>query len=220
MEDASTVKAGDWFQLKRRETAAYQALRGSMAACKLEPVKVKTPTMNLNPSPALLGQVASLHLHPPFAGEPMEKVEMIEVISGKGILGEPRYFSRRNRLNGQLSPRQISLIERGQIAQHASALGLEKIAPGAVRANIETTGASLISLLGHQIQIGEAVLHLYEPRKPCEKMNAICAGLRSLMESNKQGVLAEVIQSGRIRVGDRISVAEKNCPSDAIFRAA
>ena len=80
-----------------------------------------------------------------------------------------------------------------------------------MRANIETTGVSLISLLGQHIQIGEAILHLYEARKPCEKMNAICAGLRSLMEPNKQGVLAQVIRSGRIRVGDGISIAETNC---------
>ena len=176
--------------------------------------------MNLNPSPALLGQVASLHLHPPSPGEPMQKVETIEVISGKGILGESRYFARRKRLSGEFSRRQISLIEREQIAGHASALGLEIIAPGAVRANIETTGASLISLLGQHIQIGEAILHFYEPRKPCEKMNAICAGLRSLMESNNQGVLAQVFRSGRIRVGDGISIAETNSSvADSVFEA-
>jgi MOSC domain-containing protein YiiM len=97
---------------------------------------------------------------------------------------------------------------------------LERIAPGAVRANIETTGASLISLLGQHIQIGEAILHFYEARKPCEKMNAICAGLRSLMELNNQGVLAQVIRSGRIRVGDGISIAETNCSvADPVSKA-
>src|SRR5256885_7561570 len=51
---------------------------------------------------------------------------------------EPRYFGRVSRNSGKPSRRQLSLIEREQIAEHAAPLGLETIAPGAVRANIET----------------------------------------------------------------------------------
>jgi MOSC domain-containing protein YiiM len=56
------------------------------------------------------------------------------------------------------------------------------------------------------VVIGGAVLHFYEPRTPCEKMDAICVGLRELMEPKRQGVMAEVVQSGRISVGDRVEV--------------
>jgi MOSC domain-containing protein YiiM len=51
------------------------------------------------------------------------------------------------------------------------------------------------------------VLRLYEPRTPCEKMDAICPGLRHLMENGRLGVLAEVVLPGRILVGDAIRVA-------------
>jgi MOSC domain-containing protein YiiM len=98
------------------------------------------------------------------------------------------------------------LIEREQIAGHAAKLGLPSIPPGAVRANIETLGVSLVALVGKKIQIGDAVLLLYEPRKPCAKMDVICQGLRALMMDNHQGVLAEVVEPGRIRVGDPVSV--------------
>jgi hypothetical protein len=37
-------------------------------------------------------------------------------------------------------------------------------------------------------------------------MDAICQGLRERMMNSRQGVLAEVRRSGRIRVGDRICV--------------
>ena len=160
--------------------------------------------MNNAPSPARSGHIASLHLHPPVPGAPLQSVEAIEVITGKGIAGEPRYFERLSRSTGQPSRRQVSLFEREQIAEHAAALGLQSIAPGRARANIETLGIYLVGLVGRQIQIGEARLLLYEPRKPCEKMEAICAGLRALMENDRQGVLAEVVRSGRIQVGDPI----------------
>ena len=154
--------------------------------------------------PAPAGRVASLHLHPSEPGAALQSVESIEVVAAKGILGEPRYFGRKSRETGQPSRRQVTLIEREQIAEHASALGLQSISPGAVRANIETLGIRLISLIGREIEIGEAVLLLYAPRDPCAKMDAICRGLRELMLNNRQGVLAEVVRSGKIRVGDSI----------------
>ena len=162
--------------------------------------------MNMPDSTAPPGRVASLHLHPVEPGATLKAVESIEVIAGKGILENPRYFGRVNQSTGKPSRRQVSLIEREQIAAHAATVGLETIAPGLVRANIETEGVNLISFVGRDIQIGEAILHLYEPREPCAKMDAICQGLRERMKENRQGVLAEVVQSGRIQAGDAIQV--------------
>lgn len=136
----------------------------------------------------------------------MQSVQQVEVIESKGILGEPRYFGKLSRSTGQPSKRQVTLIEREQIAEHAATLGLKSIPPGAVRSNIETSGIDLVSLIGKEIQIGEAILLLYAPRDPCEKMDAICQGLRELMMNNRQGVLSQVIRSGKIRVGDSIQV--------------
>src|SRR5438552_701198 len=106
------------------------------------------------PSPALPARVASLHLHPQQPGAPLQTVQEIEVVESKGILGEPRYFGRLSREDGQPNSRQITLIEREQIAEHATALGLEAIAAGAVRSNIETLGLDLIALIGREIEIG------------------------------------------------------------------
>jgi len=161
-----------------------------------------------SPNPAdQTARVASLHLHPPTPGTPLTSVEAIEVVEQKGIAGEPRYFGRvRN--DGSPSLRQVTLIEREQMAEHAAALGLQTIPPGAVRANIETTGIELVPLSGKQVEIGETVLLIGAPRDPCEKMDAVCRGLRERMMNNRQGVLAQVLRSGRIRVGDPIRVKE------------
>src|SRR5439155_7043370 len=91
------------------------------------------------------GRVASLHLHPREPGEPLSSVQAVEVVQGKGVLDNPRYFGRTSKSTGQPSRRQVSLIERQQIAEHAATLGLKSIPPGAVRSNIETSGIDLVS---------------------------------------------------------------------------
>jgi len=161
----------------------------------------------MNPSSvqSVGSRVASLHLHPAEPGAPLQSVEEIELVEAKGILGEPRYFGRVSRDNGKPRRRQVTLIEREQIAEHAATLGLPSIPPGAVRSNIETLGINLIALVGREIEIGEAVLLLYAPRDPCAKMDAVCQGLRELMTNQRQGVVAEVLRSGRVRVGDAIA---------------
>jgi MOSC domain-containing protein YiiM len=136
----------------------------------------------------------------------MLSVNALTLDVGLGVREDPRYFGRRGS-SGQPSRRQVSLIEREQIAEHAAALGLENLPPGAVRSNIETEGVDLQSLLGQRVRIGEALLQFVEPRHPCAKMDALCQGLRALMENNRQGVLAVVVQSGTIRVGDEIRLA-------------
>jgi MOSC domain-containing protein YiiM len=127
------------------------------------------------------------------------------VVADKGIEGNPRYFGRVSR-NGKPSKRQVTLIERAWIEEHSRKLGVESFPPGAVRSNIETEGINLIELIGKNVRIGSAVLYFYEPRLPCSKMDAICTGLRALMENGKQGVLAHVVSSGAIAVGDSIEL--------------
>ena len=151
--------------------------------------------------------MASLHLHPQEGGAPLTAVRSIELVEGKGIQGNPRYFGRASQSTGKPSRRQVTLIEREQIAEHAATLALQTIPPGAVRSNIETSGIDLIALIGREVQIGGAVLFLYAPRDPCEKMDVICQGLRQQMMNNRQGVLAEVVRGGRVQIGDVIKAA-------------
>ena len=138
------------------------------------------------------------------SGSPFLAVEVIELVAGTGIAGDNRYFGRVSSKTGQITRRQVSLIEREQIAEHAVSLGLETIPPGAVRANIETFGINLIKLIGCAVEIGGAILKFYEPRDPCDKMDAICQGLRERMMNSRQGVMAEIVKSGKISVGDAV----------------
>src|SRR3989442_15329339 len=99
------------------------------------------------------GHVASLHVHPAEVEGPMLSVEEITLVEGKGIVQDVRYFDRKN-CSGQPRRRQVTLIEREQISEHAAVLGLPAIAPGSGRSNIQTDGVSLIDCLGKPLQIG------------------------------------------------------------------
>jgi len=150
-----------------------------------------------------IGTVESLHLHSKVSGEPLQGVSEVYAEAGKGLVGDARVFGRKSR-SGEPSLRQVSLIAREEIARHAAALGLKGIPPGVVRSNIETTGIDLISFIGREMEVGQAVLLFYEARTPCKQMERIAPGLQARMCQGRQGVLAQVIRSGWIRAGDAI----------------
>ena len=147
----------------------------------------------------LTGRVVSLHLHPDRGGDPLISVDRIELHADAGIVGNTRYYGRSSR-------RQVSLIEREQLAEHAARLGLDCSPPGAARAVIETEGIALVPLAGQRIQIGTAILEIYQPRDPCYKMDAVAPGLCNLMKPQKQGVMATIIHSGGACCGDGIRI--------------
>ena len=155
-----------------------------------------------------LGKVVSLHIHPPKSGASMLDLSQIDVEAERGIVQDKRYFGRRSQ-NGAPSKRQVTLIEREQLAEHARTLGCADFAPGVVRSNIETSGINLVPLHGKTVQIGTAKLQIGAPRDPCEKMDEIVPGLRELMDHGRQGVLAQIIQSGSIRIGDEIHLVSE-----------
>jgi MOSC domain-containing protein YiiM len=135
----------------------------------------------------------------------MLSVDEFDLEAGHGIVQDKRYFGRRSS-SGAPGKRQLTLIEREQIREHAAALGHDDFPPGVVRSNIETEGIALVPLAGKKLQIGAAVVQIGDPRDPCEKMDRIAPGLRALMDHGKQGVLAQVLVSGKVRLGDPITV--------------
>lgn len=156
--------------------------------------------------------VVSIHVHPAKSGNEMISVEEIDLEAEMGIVQDKRYYGRRSS-SGALSKRQLTLIEREQIAEHAAALGMADFAPGIVRSNIETQGLELVPLAGREVRIGTAVLRIGSPRDPCAKMDRVAPGLRELMDHGKQGVLAQVVVSGKVRIGDAITVSKIELPS-------
>jgi len=171
-----------------------------------------------------IAHVASLHLHPKNKGGPLKGGSMIsitemELVAGKGIRGNDRYFDRKTSKGGP-SPRQVSLIDRSIIKYHEKQVdNVGCLSPGTIRSNIETIKSNkddknaetaecpYISLLNKQLQIGNtAVIELTLARSPCWEMDVISKGLQKSMKGEMQGVLAKVIKSGMIKIGDPIYI--------------
>ena len=173
--------------------------------------------------PVVIAHVASLHVHPknkggPVKGGAMTSVLEMELVEGKGIKGNERYFDRKTS-KGAPSPRQVSLIDRSLIKHHEEQVDNKGcLPPGAIRSNIETTlvgknqettpPCPYIPLLNRQLQIGNsAIIELTLARTPCWEMDVLSQGLQQSMKGETQGVLAKVVKSGTIKIGDPIFLA-------------
>ncbi len=97
------------------------------------------------------------------------------------------------------SKRQVSLMD----VETLQRLG---VSPGAIKENITTRGLDFQALeAGQFVRIGESLLELMEPCKPCSRMDEIRDGLQEQLRGQR-GWLCRVVESGKIRRGDRIEV--------------
>jgi MOSC domain-containing protein YiiM len=147
----------------------------------------------------------------------------MELVEGKGILGNDRYYDMKTSKGGP-SPRQVSIIDRSIIKYHEEQVGkLGCLSAGKIRSNIETTlvyakddknddknempECPYIALLNKRLMIGNtAILEVTLSRTPCWEMDAITQGLQQSMKGQMQGVMAKVIRSGIIKIGDPIVI--------------
>lgn len=138
-----------------------------------------------------------LHLFQAVAhGQPMRESSEVEAVENKGF---------RDCLHGRPnSKRQVLLMDAETLVEFG-------IAPGRVKENITTAGIDLGRLpAGQRLRAGEALLEVTIPCSPCRHLEEICVGLQETMRG-RRGVLCRVVESGRIRCGDRITtVATEN----------
>ena len=148
------------------------------------------------------GKVASLHLHPQEPGESLTAVQSIELVEGKGIQGNPRYFGRVSRSTGKPSRRQVTLIEREVWDALLHETGSDA-PPSTRRANLMVSGISLANTRKRVLRIGETRLEIAGETKPCERMEDAVPGLRAAMYDDwRGGAFAKVLTGGEVRIGD------------------
>lgn len=139
---------------------------------------------------AAMGQVVFLQ-RGPKKKEPMEPSASLRVVEDLGVEGDHHAKPR--------SSRQVLFMAE----ENLDAFGL---APGEVRENVVTRGIDLQALpAGTRLGIGEALFEITKDCEPCSFIEKIRPGLRAQME-RRRGMLARVLRSGEIRVGDAIQV--------------
>jgi MOSC domain-containing protein YiiM len=100
--------------------------------------------------------------------------------------------------------RALTLIQQEYLEAIGSYLGQGPIAPEILRRNLVVSGINLSALKGREVQVGEAVLRLTVICAPCSRMEAVLGKGGYSAVRGHGGWCAEVVRSGRVRVGDAV----------------
>jgi len=87
--------------------------------------------------------------------------------------------------------------------EHLDSVGVE---PGAIRENLTVEGDDVQQWpIGQQVRVGGALFEITMVCDPCHRMDELRAGLRTELDG-KRGMLARVVESGEVAVGDEIEL--------------
>jgi MOSC domain-containing protein YiiM len=87
--------------------------------------------------------------------------------------------------------------------EHLDSVDVE---PGAIRENITIEGADVEKWpVGQRVRVGAAEFEITMVCDPCHRMDELRPGLRSELQG-KRGMLARVVESGEVAVGDEIEL--------------
>jgi MOSC domain-containing protein YiiM len=95
--------------------------------------------------------------------------------------------------------REVLFVSR----EHLDSVDVE---PGAVRENLTIEGEDVQKWsIGQQVRVGEALFEITMVCDPCRRMDALREGLRAELQ-DKRGMLARVVESGEVAVGDAVEL--------------
>jgi MOSC domain-containing protein YiiM len=120
--------------------------------------------------------------------DPMEPLERARVFENEGVEGcAHRRGGKRNVLF--VAVEDLESLD---------------VTPGAVKENFTVRGADVMRWpIGQRLEIGEAEFEISMVCDPCELMEEIRPGLQAELEG-KRGMLARVLRTGDVAVGDEI----------------
>ena len=151
-----------------------------------------------------------------------QPAEQLRFVAGLGVEGDAhagltvQHRSRWVKQRTVPNVRQVHLIHAELLAELA-AKGFDIVA-AQMGENVTTSGIELLGLsTGTRLRLGsDAEIELTGLRNPCFKLNALVPGLMdAVLEKEpgktlirKAGVMAVVVTSGEINVGDAIAISE------------
>ena len=144
-----------------------------------------------------MGKVEHIHVAPRTAA-PVEPVEAVNVIAGRGIEGD-RKFAEHPRGSGE----DLTLVPAESLEALEAEHGI-KLGPGGTRRQVTTRGIDVHDLVGRRFTVGsvEAVgIELCEPCRHLERLTQKGV-MRGLV--HRAGIYADVVSDGQIALGDEV----------------
>jgi len=133
-------------------------------------------------------------------GEKINEINEIEVLSGKGILGD-RYFHENNDLR-----KQLTLIESENIDYYNRKYNTN-FSYVDFRRNIITKNIELNHLVGKTFSVGKIIVQGNDLCRPCKELQEKL-GIDNYIKEflRRGGVRCEILRSGIISIGDEIKI--------------
>jgi MOSC domain-containing protein YiiM len=130
----------------------------------------------------------------------MDPAREAQLVAGRGIVGNANQGGKR----------QLTIISREAWDAVTRELGAE-VPPQTRRANLLVSGVELANTRGRVLRVGECRVRVYGETKPCWQMEEAHAGLQSALRPDwRGGAFAEVLDDGRIAVGDSVEWIEED----------
>jgi hypothetical protein len=146
-----------------------------------------------------VGSVVAI-LRAPDAESPLEYVETVDAVAGRGLVGD-RYYERRGTFSGPGRGYELTLVE-------AEVLDSIDLPWEQARRNIVTRGIALNALVGHRFTIGSVACIGRRLAEPCAHLEKLARPglLRPLV--HRGGLRADILEGGSISIGDSVASAE------------
>ncbi|TCQ86015.1 MOSC domain-containing protein [Pseudomonas sp. JUb52] len=136
----------------------------------------------------------------PISRAPMVEIDAVEARRDAGLTGDHARPTPRNQ-------RQVTLIQWEHLPVVAALIG-KAVAPADLRRNLAIAGINLFSLKHRRFRIGQAVLETTGWCQPCARLEErLGPGTFQAMRGHG-GLTARVLESGIIRLGDRLEVLD------------
>lgn len=126
----------------------------------------------------------------PASEAPMQPRDAVELVAGKGIVGDAQFSARR----------PVTLISEQRWQRVVAELG--PVDPVARRANLLVSGVDLEQSTGRVLRVGPARLLVRGETRPCSGMDEQHPGLQAALKPDwGGGAWAEVLDGGSIEPG-------------------
>ena len=130
----------------------------------------------------------------------IEEVEKINLLLGKGIIGDRHFHENNNPKN------ELTLIESENIDYYNKKFNVQ-IPYINFRRNVVTKGVELNKLVGKQLVVGKIKIKGNDLCRPCKHLQELLNQQDIIKEFlQKGGLRCEILSSGIINVGDTIKL--------------